>query len=427
MAYIRPFRGVLYNDAKVDIAKVVAPPYDIISSGMQTRLYKKSKANIVKLILGKEEKADTARNNKYSRAKIFLDEWLKRRIFIRDTKPCFYVYQQRYIYKGKKRTRMGFIGLMKIEDPKKSGILPHEYTLDKPKEDRLNLIMKARSNLSPIFSLFQDSGNQVEKILKNFIESRKPLFTVDTGGVVHRLWRMDEERALDKIKCRMRGKKIFIADGHHRYEVALAYRNKMKKSGAFTKGMNYVMMYFSNLSERGSNLTVLSTHRVVTGTGNIGENELKQKIEKYFEIKKAHSVKKSLEDIEKGPKKKHVFCMYTGKKRLYLLTSKKNFSADKLIEPAKPHYLKKLDVTILHEVIINKILGVKNPESSIKYIRNEKDAAGLVDKGNYRIAFFLRPTAVSDMKAVAEKGVMMPQKSTYFYPKLLSGLVINKF
>ncbi|UCD55338.1 MAG: DUF1015 domain-containing protein [Candidatus Omnitrophota bacterium] len=413
MAEIKPFRGILYNREKIDIAKVITPPYDVISPSMQNRFYQRDEHNIIRLILGKAENNNTSKSNRYARARVLLDRWMKKKFLVKDGKPAIYIYTQEYLYKGKKRTRLGFIALMKIEDPKESGILPHEYTLDKPKADRLNLIVKTKANLSPIFSLFQDKKNQINKLLKHFIKSKDPLFTIEADGVIHKFWRMNNKYAINSIKKYMRDKKIFIADGHHRYEVALAYRNKMRRNlKSFKKPMDYVMMYFSNLSERGS-LTILSTHRVVKNINQFDEKKIKLKLRKYFYIKNLTKQEDLLECLEKTEKKKRVFGMYMGKKRFYLLTSKET----------RP----KFDVTVLHDLIINEILGVKNRASSIKYIRNEEDAIRLIDKGDYKIAFFLRPTRVHQMKAVAEKGQMMPQKSTYFYPKLLTGLVINKF
>lgn len=426
MARIKPFKGILYNTEKLAMAEVIAPPYDVISPSMQTRFYQKSKYNVVRLILGKVEKSDNKSKNKYTRAKIWLENWLKDKILVKDQKSSIYVYTQEYLYRGKKRTRMGFIALIKIEDPKRSGVLPHEYTLAKPKEDRLNLIASTKSNLSPIFSLFQDKENKINKMLKHYIKSRELLFTVEKDGVIHKLWNVESKTVIKKISRYMRNKKIFIADGHHRYEVALAYRNKMRKRKNFKKSMDYVMMYFSNLSERG-NLTILSTHRVVNNIEGFNEKKIKNKIGKYFSIRKIRNIEHSLDSLEKASRRKHRFCMYLGKNKFYLLSLKEAYSVNKLIAATKTYSLKKLDVTILHDLVINKILGVKNPESSIKYIRNASDAASLVDKGDYEVAFFLRPTDVRDMKAVAEKGEMMPQKSTYFYPKLLTGLVLNKF
>lgn len=426
MAKIKAFKGLLYNPNKIDIEKVITPPYDVISPAMQDGFYQKDPHNIVRLILGKEKENDTSSDNKYTRAEKALSDWSKKSVIERDKKDAFYVYTQEYLHAGKKRTRVGFIALMKIEDPKKSGILPHEYTLAKPKKDRLNLIAKTKANLSPIFTLFQDNKNVVNKILKAFIKGKDALFTVDTEGVVHRLWRMDDKKSIKRIRDFMSDKKIFIADGHHRYEVALTYRNELKKRTGKTGAADHVMMYFSNLSERG-NLTILSTHRVVKGLKDPDWRAMKKTLEAYFDIEDHSDLGNCIECVEAAPRKKHSFGVYTKKGGLKILTLKEGFSAAKLIDSDKTNSLKKLDVTILHDLIIGKLLGAETAEGNVKYVRNGTDAAALVDNGDYEAAFFLRPTRVMQMKTIAEKGEMMPQKSTYFYPKLLTGLVVNKF
>jgi len=410
MANIKPFHGILYNGKRIDIEKVTTPPYDVISQSMQSRFYNADKYNIVRLTLGKE---GASGKSKYNHAAFLLNNWLKKRILIRSKIPSIYVYVQEYFCKGKKRTRIGFIALMKIEDPRESGVLPHEYTLDKPKADRLNLITRTKANLSPIFSLFQDPTNEINKMLKSSIKGRNSIFRVEAEGVAHSLWETHNRGTIDKIVRRMRKKKIFIADGHHRYEVALTHRNMMKRRKGFRPAMNYVMMYFSNLSER-ENLTILSTHRVLKGIPNFNARRLLAKLKKNFHVNNAGG----LEDLQKKlnrkcKREKCLFGMYTKKTGFSLLTLKKK-------DP-------RLDVAVLHARIINDVLAVKRRENSIKYVRNERDAFSLAEKGEYEVVFFLRPTDVRDMKAFAEKGEMMPQKSTYFYPKLLTGLVINKF
>ncbi len=426
MAKIKPFKGITYNTERVCMNNVVAPPYDVISPAMQERLYSKDQFNIVRLILGTEEATDTAKQNKYTRSKKFLDNWIENKVLLKDKKPSVYIYVQHYLHRGKKKTRIGFLALMKIEDPKESGILPHEYTLAKPKVDRLNLIKNVRANLSPIFTLFEDKKNKVNKILKAFTKSNKALFTIDADGITHSFWKMSNAVFIKRIESEMRKKKIFIADGHHRYEVALNYRNRMRKTGQFKESMNYIMMYFSSLRERG-NLTILSTHRAVKDIDGFGEKELLKKLGEYFYISKVKNLKSLTDYLEENSGVKQVFGIYLRHNKFYLLKLKDDLRIDEIIKSKKPDILKRLDVTVLHDLIIDKILGVKSSENSIKFIRDEFDAVKVVDNGDYRCAFFLRPTKVREMKNIAEKGVMMPQKSTYFYPKLLTGLVINKF
>ena len=426
MANIKAFNGILYNRKKVNITKVVAPPYDVISESMQSKFYSKDDHNVIRLILGKEEKSDGKSNNKYTRAKNFLNDWLRRKVLVKDSKHSIYVHLQEYLHKGKKKTRIGFIALMKIEDPKRSGILPHEYTLSKPKEDRMKLIKSAKTNLSPIFSLFQDKNRGVNNILRNTIKSGNPLFSVETEGVIHKLWCLSDKKAIKRVIALMKDKKIFIADGHHRYEVALNYRNAMRKTKAFKNSMDYVMMYFSDLKEK-SNLTVFPTHRVLKNVGRFNGAKLQKEFGKHFNITVAPDLERCMDKLEKAPLRTQTFGVYVGNGKFYNMAPKKGLSIYSLIKKKKTKALKRLDVTVLHDLIIDNMFDPENKEGSLKYIRDEKDAVKVVDNGDYEIAFFLRPTDVMDMKAVAEKGEMMPQKSTYFYPKLLTGLVMNKF
>jgi len=426
MATIKSFKGILYGTDKAHISKVVAPPYDVISEDMQKSFYKMSPYNIIRLILGREEKSDTNKSNKYTRAKSFLEKWLKEKVLVKDSKDSIYVYEQDYLDHGRKKTRIGFIAAMKIEDPKRSGILPHEYTLAKPKKDRLNLIKRTKTNLSPIFSLFVDDKGKINSILKHCTRSKKPLFTVDTEGVMHKLWRIDDRKSIQLITSSMKSKKVFIADGHHRYEVALNYRNKMRKSKDFKKSMDYVMMYFSDLKEK-NNLTILSTHRVLKNLNKLNKKKFLTELKKYFDVIKQKNLEKCFASLRKRPKSKGVFGMYIKGEGFYLLSLKRKFSPSKIIKSKKTKALKELDVTILHDLIVDGILGIQHIEGNVKYVRDESDAVRLVNNGDYEFAFFLRPTDVMEMKVIAEKGEMMPQKSTYFYPKLLTGLVVNKF
>ncbi|MBN1354052.1 MAG: DUF1015 domain-containing protein, partial [Candidatus Omnitrophica bacterium] len=406
MAEIKPFTGILYNKDKVRAKNVVTPPYDVISSSMQKEFYRRSPYNVIRLILGKKKKSDTRRNNSYTRAKLFLNNWIRGKILLRDRTPSIYIYRQDYSHTGRKRTRIGFIALMKIEKPDKSGILPHEYTLAGPKKDRLMLIKSTKANLSPIFSLFEDTSDEVNGVLKNFTKSNKPVLSLEEGRVTHTLWRMGHMPSIRKIEKLMKKKKVFIADGHHRYEVALIYRDTVRqRRTSLAKNADYVMMYFSNLSDE-KNLTILATHRVVKCIEGYRGGMLPVEFRNYFEIRKISRMEKCIELLDSTPRARFAFAFYAGEKKLYLLTLKKKYRPERFVDSQKHIFLKKLDVTILHDFVIRKILCVKNPENNIKYIRNEHDAVSLVDKGDYQAAFFLRPTRVADMKNIAEQGEM---------------------
>lgn len=426
MAHIKPFKGITYNLSKIgDLKAVVAPPYDVISPTLQDYFYGLSHYNIIRLILGKDFKNDTARNNKYTRSYKFLNKWLKKKVLLKDKKPCFYIYRQIYLHKGKKCKRTGFFSLMKVEDPYKSNVLPHEYTLDKPKIDRLNLIKQVKSNLSPIFALYYDKKSSISKMLQNYIKENTSVANIDLEGVTHQLWKVFNAKTITRIKHAMRKKRVVIADGHHRYEVALTYRNLMRRKKNYNRNVNYVMMYFTNLKETG-NVTILSTHRLLRDIGALDKKTLKERVEPFFDIsnfKNLGTMLKTLEQDNMQPR----FGIYLKDEGYLLISLKKKVNVSKIIESNRSLQWKRLDVIVLHNFVIKDLLCLKDCEDNVKYVREPEHVVRLVNAGSYNIAFFLNPTKAKQVREVAERGDIMPQKSTYFYPKLLTGLVINKF
>jgi len=426
MAHIKPFRGVIYNPDKIaDLKKVVTPPYDVVSREMQEDFYNLNPHNIIRLILGKEMANDTARNNKYTRARLFLNTWLKEKVLTQEKKPCIYIYRQIYLHDSKKRVRTGFLALMKIEDPHRSSVLPHEYTLAKPRADRLNLIKQAKSNLSPIFSLYYEKDCFISKVLKDSIKKSNSMASIDFEGVTHQIWRISDSKTINAIRKAMHDKRVVIADGHHRYEVALKYRNSMRKRKGYNGNADYVMMYFTNLREA-DNVTILSTHRLLKDIGHFNKWILEKRLEPFFDITPFNTSSKMLNALAKD-KKRPRFGIYLGRGKYLLVSLKKSISIPKIIDGDGSSQWKRLDVTILHNFVIKNLLCLKDFEDNVKYVRDPRHVVELVDSGGYKIAFFLNPTKAHQVREVAERGEMMPQKSTYFYPKILAGFVINKF
>jgi len=423
MAIIKPFKGYLYNTESIkDISSVLAPPYDVISPEMQTELYSKSDYNMVRLILGKDEDGPDSR---YKKAKAILDDFIKRDILTRDKEPCIYVYDQEYEAPEGRKNRTGFIGLMKLEDPNDSKVLPHEHTFSNPKKDRLKLIKSVRANLSLIFTIFDDEGEKVIGVLDK-VSSGKPLYDVDYEGVRQRLWRISDVNVISKIQETMKGKQVFIADGHHRYETALAYRDyaaqKTKRSGE--QPHDYAMMYFAPLIK--TRLTILATHRVIKDAGGLSSTEMLGRLSQCFDIEKI----KSLKDLTFArANRSDVFScgIVTGKKDYYILRLKDSKDVDNIISVDKSKEWKRLDVTVLHHLILEHILKIKEKDGNIAYTRDAKWAVSKVDSGQYACCFLLDPTGLHEVRQIASKGEKMPHKSTFFYPKLLSGIVINKF
>ncbi|MFQ5951905.1 MAG: DUF1015 domain-containing protein [Candidatus Omnitrophota bacterium] len=429
MAELKPFRGLIYSASKIggDYSGVVAPPYDVIPENMRDELYGKNKYNVIRLILGKALENDNEEYNKYTRAKNFLAEWQDQDVLVRDEAASFYVYEQEYEYGGQTYRRIGFLGLMKIEEPGEKSVIPHEYTLAKPKEDRMNLIKQVKANLSPIFVLYEDTGGTITDILTKTTSSASPEIDVKLGDGKHKLWRLCDKDSVDKIVSLMKGKKVYIADGHHRYEVAMAYRNARREDGKYDGSADYILMYFTDMidAKPHNNLTVAATHRAIK-VMPVADEELAEKIAEYFDVTECKSLSELMEGLGEGKTGEHAFGYFGGNKYFLIKLRKKN-DLSKLIPEEKSMEWKRLDVSILHSGIFKNLLKVKESEGNITYVKNSSEAEELVKNGSHTAAFFLNPTRVEQIKAVAEEGDMMPQKSTYFYPKLLSGLVINKF
>jgi len=413
---IKPFKAIIYNEKKVAIAKVVAPPYDVISPAMQDKLYRKHQNNVVRLILGKINKADDDSNNRYTRAAKSFSDWLDKGVLIPDEKESIYIYSQGYRHEGKYVERPGFISLMELELSGSKKVLPHENTLKAPKADRLNLMRSVKANLSPIFLLYEDDKNEIGGILKNAMKI-EPFIDTKIDGVRNRVWRLSRVPAIERIRSAMSAKDIFIADGHHRYETARNYANETGSEGA-----KYTLAYFCKLDD--DSLTVFPTHRLIKDIGPLKAEDILAKLKKFFDIKEFYSAKKCIEAL-KYLKKDHAFGMYLGRGRYYCLRLKEDDTAEAFMGEGSKDW-KSLDVSILHKFIIQNILAIRDEDDNIEFVKDAGEAVRAVDRGKFKIAFLLNPTRVSQVKKVAEHGEKMPRKATFFYPKPLSGLVIRK-
>jgi len=407
------------------MAAVVAPPYDIIPPAMQEGLYRKDPRNIVRLILGKIRANDTADDNRYTRAKRDYDDWLKKHILVRDDKDAIYVYSQVYSDGRKRIERTGFLGLMAVETTGKRTILPHENTLLAPKADRLNLIRSVKANLSPIFVLYEDPKHKIMKVIKDDISGRPPFIDVTFEKARHKVWRMSSPEAIRTIKTLMLPKNIFIADGHHRYETSRNYAMELEAAAAAAElksNARFLMAYFVESDE--DTLTILPAHRVIKNISGLKKGEVEKALRPYFIVKKVSGLAACLSGMARS-RDFHAFGMYLGKNDFYLLKLKDEKVLDAAIKDNSPDW-KRLDVTILHSFLIEYALGVKDDEENMEYVKEPREAARLVKGGKFKVVFFLNPTRVSQVKRIASLGEKMPRKATYFYPKPLSGLVINK-
>lgn len=425
MPSIRPFKAVVYNDKKIkNMLKVVAPAYDIIPPDMQDELYRVHENNVVRLILAKAKDSDTESDNRYTRAASDFKSWLKKDILIEHSVPAIYIYTQTYTYDSKKINRIGFISLMELDLEDKK-VLPHEKTLKAPKEDRLRLIRAVKANLSPIFMLYEDAKHKVSNILRDYSKKTKPFIDIDIDSVRHRVWAFTDKARIKTIEAAMGKKDIFIADGHHRYETSKNYARELTERGAPQKDIDsskFFMAYFVELEEE--SLLIMPTHRLIKNARSLSEKEIIEKLSKYFTVEKLSTAGKLLARLGEL-RTSHAFGMYISEAGYYVLKLKDFNKAKALMGEGSTDW-KSLDVSILHLFMLKHVLKISDEDDNIEFVKDPADAFKGVDKDGFKIAFFLNPTKVTQVKKVASHGEKMPRKATYFYPKPLSGLVIRK-
>ena len=430
---VKPLNAIVYNQEKVNMADVIAPPYDVILDDYRNELENRSDFNIVKLILANNSTDLSDENNRYNVAFENYQKWLSENILVKTEKPCILYLIQNYEKNGKKITRKGFIARNRIEDFSSKNILPHEYTMGGPKADRLNLTKKCKANFSQVFLVYSDPQKQLENAIDY---TQKPFIDVtDDLGVQNIVYKIDDEKTLNLIEKVLSDKTCLIADGHHRYETAMNYRNEMRKTVQNPTGnepWNYVMSYFTNLED---DLLIFPTHRIITRW--VEPYVLLEKVKKYFDVEdftfdgktKAEMKAKLLEEIEKSSKERISMGLYMKNvNKFYLLKLREN--VDEILDEYKvPEVLKTLDLIVLHKAIISKELGYTQEEQmaqdGILYIKQESEAFDMIDMGKAEASFIMAYPKIQDIKRISEAGERMPQKSTYFYPKLLSGIVIN--
>jgi uncharacterized protein (DUF1015 family) len=411
MADVIPFRGILYNVSRVSMEDVLAPPYDIITPEYREALYMQSPYNIVRIDFGKEEPADNERENKYARARRYLDAWIREGIFIRSEHPSFYLYEMSYTIQNVRKRLSGFLGLVKLEEFGKGSIYPHECTHSKPKQDRLNLMRSCEANTSPIFSLYKSSEGRIADILSKISATKPYMESADITGDVHRLWQIDDTELIEIIRTELKDKAVFIADGHHRYETALEFHREtaLKHPSPGAPAFDHVLMFLTNMLDEG--ITILPTHRLLRTV----PEDMNMLLSEYFEIE---PVKNDFDIRANLSGKKHAFGFYQKGTDVWHILKYKGGDLSE-IHPA----LRDVDVIILHELILKKIFHT----TDIGYEMDIGSALDKVNGGEFAAAFFLNPTCVDDVEKAALSSVRMPPKSTYFYPKLLTGLIINKW
>ena len=403
----RPFRAWRYHAGRVALSRVIAPPYDVISPEEREALYAKSPHNVIRLILGKEP-------DFYECARRHWETWSQEGILAQDPHPALYLYEQTFHHPWDSRPmkRLAIVGTLHLEGS--DAVLRHEATFAGPKQDRLLLLEKTRTNLSPIFGLYQDRDKTLSSLFSSYRE-QPPLFEArDDQGVFHRGWAVEKEKDQALIRNILSDQKILIADGHHRFETALEYRRRMRqKFPALQKEapFDFVMMALVAFEDEG--LLVLPTHRVLRSLESVSRKSLIERLRHAFELQPTPA-EKLFSELEKTPSREKVLGGYFGEEGSFLL---------RLKEPKRiPE--SKIDALLLNSLILENLAGLSGEkrERQVEYTRSSEEAIRTVREGKAEAAFLLRSPDLKEIRALADRGEMMPQKTTYFYPKLASGL-----
>jgi uncharacterized protein (DUF1015 family) len=437
MAEVKPFKGVLYNSKQInDLAEVIAPPYDVISSSYQDDLYRRHPHNIVRLILGKSKPEDTDTNDLHKRSANHFKQWLADDILIHDTAEAFYLTNVEFSVGDRRVTRYGIIGLVRLEPFDKGVVLPHECTYSKVKSERLNLMKHSRANLCSIFGLYSDSEGILDR-MKSIVRSKPADIDVtDDQGARHKLWRLTDDKSLKAVQAALAPKTIYIADGHHRYETALNYRQWLQANDPEFDDRhpaNYVMMSLSSLEDPG--MVIFPAHRLLKDVPNQATASLISKLKEVFNIQSISTnqgVDMALLKADAAlaaNRHRNAFIVYMKNDRaIHVLVLKEGVMQERYGSEL-PEPLLDLDVTVLTRLIMMDILGFDKTRlddaTKIFYRTTSQDAADEVMDGKADIAFILNPTRIEQVQRVAEHGLIMPRKSTYFYPKIISGQVMN--
>ena len=435
MAEVYPFRGVRYNQKLVkDLADVICPPYDIITPQLQPELYHRSEYNFVRLEFGRELPQDTATDNKYTRSAATLKQWLEQGVLVVDQAPAIYLHDHYFHHKGEEFRRRGIIACVRLEGWDEMIVRPHEGTLVGHKSDRLSLLWALQANTSPILALFVDKRRQLSSLLAAQEQSQPIISSRDASGERHNVWAITEPRAVNRLSSSLANQPLYIADGHHRYESALTYQRERRACSSPVSGdeaFNFVMMTLVDFSDPG--LLILPPHRLIRGISRATLSQLTTKLRSFFEIEELSlnmpDVWQQVDDLLAAGKTDEVKLVLFGvaEGRLLLLRLCDQAAASQLMPYFHSELYKKLDVSVLDHVILEKLLGLGGgEEASIGYSYDMRDAVNRVLEQEYQLAFLLGPVKPKVIKAIADAGDRMPRKSTYFYPKAPAGLVFNR-
>jgi uncharacterized protein (DUF1015 family) len=436
LADIRPFHGTHYNPSLVkDLAKVICPPYDVISPQMQQELYRRSESNFIRIEFGREFPQDKTNHNRYTRAAATLENWLAQGILKTDARPCVYISDHHFMYLGREYRRRSLVCLVRLEEWDRMIVRPHEGTLSSAKGDRLNLLWALRANTSPVMSLYEDPNGRISSLIKKSCEG-KSLLSADSGnGESQRIWAIDDAGTIAGIRECLAGQPLYIADGHHRYESALAYRRERRPGSSTEKAeesYDFVMMSLIDITDPG--LVILPAHRLVRGLAPAAIDGLMNGLKTYFSVgeqtlNQANVLSQIGDLLSENEDEVRLVIYGLNRDRLYQLRLL-DFTP---VRPMMPYFhselYQKLDVSIVDHVILEKILGLAHGTATeyLDYTNNVMEAINRVLDQEYQLAFLVNPVKPGIIKTIADSGDRMPHKSTYFFPKIPAGLVFYRF
>jgi uncharacterized protein (DUF1015 family) len=428
MALVFPFRGFRYNkDVVGDIGRVVTQPYDKTTTSMQDEYYQRSPYNVVRVTLNLEKRENP--DTDYRDAGSAFRQWIEQKALIQDNQPAIYAYHQEYTVEGHSRLQKGFIALLDINDTG-SGIIPHEHTLEAPKQDRLRLMQSTEANEDLIYMLYDDNAQAVDHIIDKNISERPPEIEVtDDYGAIHRIWAITDPGALKGIQDAMQSQKLFIADGHHRFETSINFMKECRQKNWSPAAIESFDKRMVTCFNSAGGVTILATHRLVRDLSAFDVQSFLKSIKVHFTVERLSSADDLWKKMKEG-RRDHVFGFYpNGSREFYLLRLKQSAMEDpQLLQHAKAY--RELDVSILHSLLLERHLGIDESklaaQTNVDYVRTREIGIRQINEGKYQAAFFLNPTTIEQMQRIASLGERMPQKSTDFYPKLLTGLIFMR-
>jgi len=433
MADVRAFRGIRFDLGTAGpLSDLVAPPYDVIDAALQQRLYDASPFNAIRLELTKEEPGDTEHHNRYGRAAAALRDWQNVGALAQDSSPRLYVYEQEFTAEGKTYRRRGFIGRVRLEPFGNGRIFPHEETMAGPKADRLSLYRATAMNLSPVFGLYPDPEGEAFANLDAILLKTLPLEAKDHLGVVSRLWPISDPGVINKVTAAMQDKPVFIADGHHRYETSLKYLEERRAAGEVANddaAPNFVMMMFVSMSDPG--LIILPTHRLISGLPDIVGGQLKAALATHFDceiVGTGDAAAKECWELVEADGSQAMFGFGTVADGVWQTARFKTPEVMRNMAADHSAAWQELAVSVLHVLVLNKLipdsLGLTEPPPC-KYVHLMREVTDAMAAKSCQLAALVPPATMGHVEEIAGGREKMPAKSTYFYPKLLTGLVFH--